>query len=153
MSRLFYSEYFFIRFAIFEILSFFGKYFPKNALSQKGRIGSKKRFWIKKTRNYISRFFYSEHVFDPIRCFRGIKLFLENILQKTLYLKNVESDQKKVLNKKHAELNFSSFLFRTFFRSNSPLRDITLFLENIFQKTLENGESEQKKFWIKRTRN
>ena len=42
------------------------------------------------------RLFYSEHFFDPIRRFRDIKLFLENIFQKTLYLKNGESDQKKL---------------------------------------------------------
>ena len=43
----------------------------------------------------MSRLFYSEQFFDPIRCFRDIKLFLENIFQKTLYLENGESNQKK----------------------------------------------------------
>ena len=43
----------------------------------------------------MSRLFYSELFFDPIRRFRDIKLFGENIFQKTLYLKNGESDQKE----------------------------------------------------------
>ena len=63
----------------------------------------------------MSRLFYSKLFFDPIRRFGGIKLFLENIFQKTLYLKNGESDQKRVLNKKDAELNSASFLFITLF--------------------------------------
>ena len=41
-----------------------------------------------------------QHFFDPIRRFRDIKLFLENILQKALYLKNGESDQKEFWIKK-----------------------------------------------------
>ena len=41
------------------------------------------------------RLLYSENFFDPIRRFRDIKLFMENILQKTLYLKNGKSDQKE----------------------------------------------------------
>ena len=61
------------------------------------------------------RLFYSEPFFDPIRRFRDIKVFLENIFQKTLYLENGESDQKLFLNKKDAELNYASFLFRTLF--------------------------------------
>ena len=43
----------------------------------------------------MSRVFYSKQFFYPIRRFRYIKLFSENIFQKTLYLKNGESDQKK----------------------------------------------------------
>ena len=61
------------------------------------------------------RLFYSEHFFDPIRRFRDIKLFLENIFQKTLYLENGESDQKLFFNKKDAELYYASFLFKTLF--------------------------------------
>ena len=61
------------------------------------------------------RLFYSKHFFDPIRRFRDIKLLLENIFQKTLYLENGELDQKIFLSKKDAELNYASFLFRTFF--------------------------------------
>ena len=43
----------------------------------------------------MSRLFYSEPFFDQIRRFRDIKLFGENIFQKTLYLKNGEMDQNK----------------------------------------------------------
>ena len=54
----------------------------------------KKSFELKR-RGIKLRLFYSEHFFNPIRRFGGIKLVLENIFQKTLYLKNGESDQKK----------------------------------------------------------
>ena len=80
------------------------------------------------------------------------KIFLENIFPKTLYLENGESDQKIFLNKKDAELDYASFLFRTLFCPIRRFWDIKLFLENIFQKTLylENGESDQKIFLNKK---
>ena len=67
------------------------------------KIFSKKRP-ISKTANQFKKRF-----FDPIRRFRDIKLFLENIFQKTLYLKNGETDQKKVVNKKDAKLHSAIF--------------------------------------------
>ena len=71
---------------------------------------------------------------------------MENIFQKTLNLENGELDKKKVLNKKDAELNFASFFTKFFFYPIRRFRDIKLFGENIFEKTLyfENGESDQK---------
>ena len=57
------------------------------------------------------RLFYSLHFFDPIRRFRDIERFGENIFQNAQYLENGESDQKGVTNKQDAELNSASFLF------------------------------------------
>ena len=75
----------------------------------------KKGLRIKKTRNGNPRLFYSSHFFDPIRRFRDIERFWENIFQNAQYLENGDSDQKSFTNKKDAELNFASFLFITFF--------------------------------------
>ena len=72
--------------------------------------------------------------FYPVRRFRVIKLFLENIFQKTLYLENGESDQKEVLNKKDAELNFASLYAEHFFDPIRRFGGIKLFLENISKK-------------------
>ena len=61
------------------------------------------------------RLFYSKHFFDPIRRFRDIERFWENIFQKAQYLKNGDSDQKSVTNKKDAEVNCASLFIRDTF--------------------------------------
>ena len=86
----------------FEDIERFGKYFPKNAKYLKNSDSDKKVYRIKKTRNSIVRLFYSVHVFDPIRRFRDIERFLENIFQKAQYLENGDSDQKSITDKKDA---------------------------------------------------
>ena len=90
--------------------------------------------------------FYSERFFDPIRRFWDRAFFGKYFPNKAYYLENSESDQKHVLNKKDAEFNSASFLFKIFFDPIRRFWDRAFFGKYFPKKALylENGELDQK---------
>ena len=132
--RLFYSNYFFDPIRIFRDIKLFLENIFQKTLYLKNGKSDQKEFWIKKAAKFNFASFLFKPLFYPIRRFRDIKLFLENIFQKTLYLGNGEWDQKKVLNKKDSTLNFASFLFITLFWSDSPFSRYKAFFGKYFPK-------------------
>ena len=135
IPRLYYSNLFWIRFAVFEIGRFLENIFQKKLDISKTANRIKKVFWIIKTHNLIPRLFYSKLFLIRFAVFE-IERFLENIFQKkALYLENGESDQKIVLDKKDAKFNCASFLIKTLFDPIRRFWDRAFFLI-IFQKKL-----------------
>ena len=81
------------------------------------------------------RLFYSLLIFDPIRRFRDIERFLENIFQNAQYLKNGESDQE-CHEQKRRGITFRVFVIHDNFLIRVAIFEIVSILENIFPKTL-----------------
>ena len=93
--RLFYSNLFLIRFAVFEIQRFLKNIFQKKLNISKTANRIKNVFWIKKTHNLNSRPFYSKLFLIRFAVFE-IERFLENIVQKKRNISKTANRIKKV---------------------------------------------------------
>ena len=108
--------------------------------------------WIKKTRNWIPRLFYSWHFWSDLP-FSRYWAFFGKYAQ---YLENSDSDPKSVTNKIDAEFNFASILFVISFYPIRRFRDIARFLENELLNISKKRSISQKRqlgskvSWIKK---
>ena len=94
-TRLFYSIFFFIWFAVFEIERLLENIFQKKLNISKTANRIKNVFWIKKTQNLIPRLFYSTLFLIRSAVFE-IERFLENMFQKKLNISKTANRMKKV---------------------------------------------------------
>ena len=122
----------------------FGKYFPPNAQYLENGESDQKRVMNKKDAELNSASFYNTHFFDPIRQFRDIENFWENIFQNTQYLENGDSDQKNLMNKKDAGLNSTSF----FIHNNFFIRFVVFEILTVFWKI--SSISWKRRLWSKK---
>ena len=107
--------------------AFFGKYFTKKLNISKTANRIKKDFGIKKTRNLISRLFFSKLFLIWFTVFE-IKRFLENIFQKKLNISKTANRIKKVF-----WIKKTRHLFPRLFYSNPLLMWFAVFeIERFF---------------------